>query len=72
MVIGYTVDRHLGAASASVTSFPQTTTYTLVEADLGAEITVVVSYYDGNGATENPCAVASWGQYCQHLMTGPR
>ena len=31
----------------------QTTTYTLVEADLGADITVRVTYYDSNFAQEN-------------------
>ena len=51
--IGYTWYRHFAATSSVIASGLQTTTYTLVEADLDAGITVVVAYYDGSGAQES-------------------
>ena len=51
VVIFYQWRRHVGATE-TVIHQGGFTTYTLVEDDLGAEITVTVSYLDDNGVTE--------------------
>ena len=51
VVTFYKWRRHVGATE-TIISQGGFTTYTLVQADLGAEITVEVSYFDGDNASE--------------------
>ena len=52
VVTFYKWRRYVGATETIIHQGGSTTYYTLVQADLGAEITVEVSYLDDNGATE--------------------